>query len=129
MAIFNGWRITRTGIIFVVGLVILAGLVFAGVYWVSQRGEQARREEAIKVAEQNLEQQSEPIAQEETTEETTESETNNQPVAVEEGAGQGAQEQSLPETGGVELMALMGVTALALAAGYYVQSRRLARGL
>jgi Flp pilus assembly protein TadB len=117
MAIFNGWRITRAGIIFVAGLVILAGLVFAGVYWVAQRGEQARREEAIQVAEQNLEQQSDPIAQEE---------TNNGPVAVNEDTEE--QPEALPETG-TELVGLLAVTALALATGYYVQSRRTVRDL
>lgn len=125
MAIFNGWRITRAGIIFVVGLVILAGVVFAGVSWVAQRGEQARREEAIQVAEQNLEQQSEPIAQEQ-PQNAPDSDTSTGPIAVNDEGEE--QPDELPETG-AELNGLLAITLIALAASYYVQSRRTVRGL
>ena len=62
MARFSGARITRAGIIFIIGIVVLAGLVFGGVMIAKNRGEQVRRDEAIKIAEQTLKDQSEAIA-------------------------------------------------------------------
>jgi LPXTG-motif cell wall-anchored protein len=51
-------RITRAGVALTVGIIILTGLLIGGLFWVRQSGEQARRDEAVKIAEQNLEDQS-----------------------------------------------------------------------
>lgn len=50
--------VTRAGVGLVVGIIILAALVFAGLWFVRERGETARREEAINIAEQRLEAES-----------------------------------------------------------------------
>lgn len=46
--------VTRAGVGLVVGIIILAILVFAGLWFVRERGEQARRQEAINIADQQL---------------------------------------------------------------------------
>ncbi len=51
-------RITRTGVVLTVGIIIVAGLLIGGLLWVQQKGEQARREEAIRIAETQLESES-----------------------------------------------------------------------
>lgn len=122
MPIFNGWRITRAGVVFVIGILVLAGLVFGGIMLVQQRGEQARRDEAVKIAEQQLKEQSE-VAKETNTEpvKTDEAQTNGTTVPA-------TTTTTLPETG-PELMQILAVTALALSAAYYATSLRAARQL
>ena len=51
-------RITRAGVWLTVGIIGLGLLVLGGLYIASQRGEQARRDEAIAIAENNLNEQS-----------------------------------------------------------------------
>jgi FtsZ-interacting cell division protein ZipA len=119
MAIFNGWRITRAGVVFVIGILVLAGLVFGGIWFVNERGEQARRDEAIKIAQQQLEEQSE-VARE----------TNNGTAVTDEGeenspapSTNGEENVELPETG-PEIVHILAITALTLSTAYYVGSRR-----
>lgn len=129
MAIFNGWQITRAGVVFVVGIIILIGLVFGGVWMVRERGEQARRQEAAKIAQQNLEEQSE-------TDPSTQTGTNTGAVAVSEPTDPDTQTTTstppasnvLPETG-ADVSQIVSVTLVTLAVAYYVTSRRAAREL
>lgn len=124
MAIFSGWRITRAGIVFVLGILVLAGLVFGGIWVVRERAEQARRDEAIQIASENLQEDSEEVvapADEEA------------PVPDEEDEGASPSEtpaptEELPATGG-ELSGLLAVTVLSLAGALYVTSRRAVREL
>ena len=133
MAIFGGWRLTRTGILFVIGIIVLAGLVTGGVFLVKNRGEAARREEAVKIAEQNLEDQSKVAVQPAKAEETATEASSNQTTAVETAAAEAATTaEALPQTGPAELRALgriLIVTILALSASFYVASRRVAKNL
>jgi LPXTG-motif cell wall-anchored protein len=125
MAIFNGWRITRTGVLFVLGIILLAGLVFGGIWLARERAEQARRDEAIKLAEQNLEEMAE-----QTPEQTTvdgEADNTEEKVVVVETPEPNATE-SLPETGPNDLAGLLAVAMLALATALYLSSRRAVRG-
>ena len=46
--------VTRAGVGLVVGIIILGVLVLGGLWLVRERGEQARREEAITIADQQL---------------------------------------------------------------------------
>ena len=51
-------RITRAGVGLTIGIIILAAVVLGGLYFVKQRGEVARRDDAIQIAEQKLESES-----------------------------------------------------------------------
>lgn len=51
-------RVTRAGVWLTVGIIVLTGLVLGGLYLAAKRGEQARRDEAIAIAEKNLEERS-----------------------------------------------------------------------
>lgn len=124
MAIFNGWRITRAGVVFVLGILVLAGLVLGGIWVVRERAEQARRDEAIKIASENLEEESEEVV-------TPANQEVSAPDEEDKGASAGespAPTEELPATGG-ELSGLLAVTVLSLAAALYVTSRRAAREL
>ena len=52
-------RVTRAGVGLAVGIIILAALVFGGIWLVRERGEQARREQAIVTADEQLKSESE----------------------------------------------------------------------
>ena len=51
-------RITRAGVGLTVGIIVLALVVLGGLYLAKERGEQARRADAIEVAQRNLDAQS-----------------------------------------------------------------------
>ena len=57
MAVLGGRRLTRTGMLFVVGIIVLGGLVTGGIFLVKNHGEVVRRDQAVKIAEQNLKDQ------------------------------------------------------------------------
>lgn len=129
MAGLNGWRLTRAGVVFVAGIIVLALVVFGVIMFVRERGEQARRDEAIAVAEQNLETQSEvsntPVSEPEESE-GDDAWTNTAPgtpVDMTPGAAE------LPETGieGIGPVVILALMTLAIA--YYATSRRTVRGL
>jgi hypothetical protein len=58
MAVFGGRRLTRTGLLFVIGIIVLGGLVTGGIFLVKNHGEVVRRDQAVKIAETNLKDQS-----------------------------------------------------------------------
>jgi hypothetical protein len=117
MAIFGGWRITRAGIVFIGGIIVLAALIWGGIWLVRERGEQARRDEAVKVAQENLEEQSGTITETVTNDEEEQTEASTQTPQPSAPAAE------LPATGG-SFGALVAITALALAGAYYASSRR-----
>lgn len=123
MAIFSGWRITRTGIVFVLGIIVLAALVLGGIWLVRERGEQARREDAIKVAEENLEKQSEVATQPTNNGQQSGANTQTQTTAPQTSTA------ALPATGIEDFAPVLIFAIVALAAGYYVSSRRAAARL
>ncbi len=51
-------HVTRAGVALTVGIILVTGLIVGGLLWVKNSGEQARRNDAIKVAEQNLQKNS-----------------------------------------------------------------------
>lgn len=63
MAVFGGYRITRTGILFIAGILVLGGLVTGGIFLVKNHGEAVRHDQAVKIAEQNLKDQSQTPTQ------------------------------------------------------------------
>jgi len=133
MAIFSGVRITRTGIIFVAGIVVLAGLVGVGAWVAHNRGEQARHDATVKIAQQNLESQSQPAVSTTTTSSNTNENTNTGTVQLPDSTQTKSSAETtttapLPKTGAnpAQIIALSVVT---LAVAYYVTSRRAARDL
>lgn len=128
MAIFNRWQITRTGVVFVIGTIVLIGLVLGGLWLVQERGEQARRQEAAKIAEQNLESQSESGAQ---TPATTGDDTNSGTVATPSDTESETQTSTvavthsgdLPQTG-ADISQVLILALITLATAYYLTSRR-----
>jgi len=131
MAAFNGWRLTRAGVVFVVGIIVLALVVFGVIMFVRERGEQARRDEAIAVAEQNLEAQSE-VSTSETSDTTTETETTpaeSAPTVPTPTTPSAQQTAQLPATGIEGIGPVIILAFVTLAISYYATSRRTARDL
>ena len=152
MAAFRGWRLTRTGILFVVGILVLGGLVTGGIFLVKNHGEVVRRDQAVKIAEQNLKAQSNNSAQPTNGSNTgdsnstdTSKNTPGTPGAAgtastpEADANNGAaattattNSSELPVTG-INDLQLIGqaaiMAAVALSVAYYVASRRAASNL
>lgn len=133
MAFLDSLRITRTGIVFIVGAIVLVGLVIGTIFIVRDRGEQARRQDAIEVAQKNLEEQSQtstPAAEGD----SEKAPTTNTAVPEAETPAQTSSSSTtqsstqLPETG-ADLTTLIIVSLLALSVSYYVASRRAVRGL
>lgn len=57
MTRLTGWRVTQRGVIAALVLIALAVVLFYAIVAVQQRGEAARREEAIQIALENLEEE------------------------------------------------------------------------
>lgn len=130
MATYSGWRPTRAGIVFIIGVVLLIALVVGAIWFVRERGEQARRDEATQIAQQEQQAQEEQQNSEDApaSEETPAPEdgtvTEETPAETEpEVATTAPAPNELPQTGG-ELQALIGVIFLSLATALYVGSRR-----
>ena len=130
-------HVTRAGVALTVGIILVIGLIIGGLFWAKNQGEQARRDDAINIAEENLEEQSgEDVAlndgDEATNEENngapTESTTNNgaanSPASVPT-----AGTTELPQTGPSDAIAVLGLLLLAFSATSYVISVRTLRSL
>jgi len=140
MAIFGGRRLTRTGILFVIGIVVLAGLVTGAVFLVKGRGEQVRRDEAVKIAEQNLKEQSDGVvsqadqdaaddaAKAKAEADAKAAEEAKQAKAAQDAAIAAADPAQLPQTGPADDFGrVLIVTILATSVAFYVGSRRAAQ--
>ena len=141
MAMLGGWRLTRMGVIFVIGIVVLAGLVTGAVFLVRGRGEQVRRDEAVKVAEQNLKEESDgvvtPPNESSNATEAAQKEADAKAKAEADAAARDAAQRNnvasnspsaLPETGAAEDFGrILSVTILATSVAFYVASRRAAQ--
>jgi len=131
MAAFGGWRLTRTGILFVVGILVLGGLVTGGVFLVKNHGEAVRRDQAVKVAEQNLNNQSQvatqPINSDNSSSDSDQSSANTANSDNGSAANTSSNASQLPETGidGLQsLGSILVVALLAFSVASYVSSRR-----
>jgi len=133
-------RITRAGVALTVGIILVAGLIIGGFFLARQSSEQARRTEAIKIAEQNLE----GLANQETalnegdenenssegaanTEENASNESTNESTATEEATDpsrETSEVNQLPETGIADMSALIVIGLVTFAGVSYYQSRR-----
>ena len=140
-------RITRAGVALTVGIIVLTGLIIGGLFWVRQSGEQARRDEATKIAEQNLEEQSgndvalnddskknddndkskdESSSSSNDTSSTTKNESESSSTSESSNASSSSQSASeLPQTGPAETgVAVIALGATTFAAVAYYRSRR-----
>lgn len=128
--------VTRSGVALTVGIIILAGLLVGGLLWVKDSGEQARREEAVKIAEQKLEEESKKdVALNEGDEKKSDkkseekSGTNNGGTGNTSGSdalpGTGSDLEELPQTGATEnaLISLVVIALLVFAGSSYWRSR------
>jgi hypothetical protein len=119
-------QVTRAGVGLVIGIIILALLAFGGLYIVNQRGEQARREEVINIADQQLQAESDQEVAIDTTE-ATPAEESSAPAGDNSGNTAAAPTANpaseLPQTGPeAASIAMLGV--LAFAAASFAHSRK-----
>ena len=130
-------RITRAGVALTVGIILVTGLIISGLFWVKQTGEQARRDDAIAIAEQTLQQESandgalnEGQVETSTDESTTDTSTTipgDSPADTNESApssNEGASVNELPVTGGEGISSVIAVLAITFSVAAYLQSRR-----
>lgn len=126
-------RVTRAGVALTVGIIVLTGLILGGFFLVKNQGEQARRDEAIKIAEQNLKEQSEngvalnegDKKDESKQEETSEQEQGASGEGMPATGGTGGQSVTeLPQTGAGDALPIVGAGLIVLLSVAYYQSRR-----
>lgn len=132
MAAFGGWRLTRAGILFIIGILVLGGLVTGGVFYVKNHGEAVRRDQAVKIAEQNLEDQSKTETK--TTTNTDKDQNQGSATPSAQGgtdtttvASTNPGTSALPETG-IDDLQVLGTSAVLAVVAFsvvsYVMSRR-----
>jgi LPXTG-motif cell wall-anchored protein len=113
-----------------VGIILITGLIVGGLFWAKESGEQARREEAIKIAEQNLQDQSDTdvALNGDTTEPSTgNTETQTPPENTDDQQSTSAtitDVSELPQTGPADSAMFIAVGALTFATVSYYRSRR-----
>jgi LPXTG-motif cell wall-anchored protein len=128
-------RITRSGVGLTIGIIILGLVVLGGLTLVKQRGEQARRDEAVKIAQQNLESQSTGALSPGTDSSNnatggTSGSTTNGGSASTDSTNAGSSNVAtnstgqLPQTGPSDFTSVLAIGALTFAAMSYMKSRR-----
>jgi len=121
-------RVTQAGVALTVGIIIVTGLIIGGFFIVKNNAETARRDEAIKIAEQNLEEQSgnnvalnEGDSESNSNESTSSDDATKSDDAANEStdtssaggnAGSSAPVSELPQTGPADQLASLVVMAL-----------------
>jgi len=122
MASFNGWRLTRAGFVFIIVTLLLAVLVFAGVRFAQQRGEQVRQDEATQIARDNQSDEQTPaIGQETPVPQDTQPQSSG--VAAPSGPTAAAPE-ALPETGIASILPILLLAAVTYIVAGRMQQRR-----
>lgn len=130
-------RITGAGVALTVGIIVVTGLIIGGLFWARQSSEQARNEETTKIAQEQLEQQSdEDVAlnegenkdenKDESTQNGSSNSSNNGSETQNSGTtgGSGQSGSELPQTGAGDVVPILGAALLALSSVAYYKSRR-----
>lgn len=145
-------RITRAGVALTVGIIVVTGLIIGGFFWAKQSGEQARRDAATKIAEQNLEDQSKNVAlnngdkgnssqssqnssqnsdntnnssqSSSNSSDTQSGTTNQQGTGTSNGSSNQSSATELPKTGISDVTPIIGAGLLAFVGAAYYRSRR-----
>jgi len=120
MSAIGRLRITRQGVAIFVGIILLGAAVTYGAGFLQERGEQVRREQAVRQAEEALAKQTE-----EAVEVAADTDEQNSPEEVPVTGNS----DTLPHTGAGDLYPIMVVVALTVAGSYYVSSRRAVKTL
>lgn len=120
MSAIGRLRITRQGVVIFVGIILLGVAVTYGAGFLQERGEQVRREEAVRQAEEALAKQ---------TEEAVEVSANTDEQSGPEEVPVTGNSDALPHTGAGDIYPIIVVIALTVAASYYVSSRRAVKKL
>jgi len=129
--------VTRAGVGLVVGIIILGLLVLGGLYLVRERGEQARRAEAINVADQQLQAESDkdiaistdgdddktPVKEEPATAGQNDT-SDDSPVSPASPSTPPAAAAELPQTG-PDAFSFVGLGLLSFAVVSFIHSRKL----
>ena len=122
-------RVTRAGVGLIIGIIVVGALVFGGLYLAKERGEQARRDDAIKIAQKNLEAQSEkgPGALTPGTPGATETETGTKTDTTGQGSTGAPLTEGgvgeLPQTGPSEVLSALTAGMLTFSSVAYIRSR------
>lgn len=116
MADFSWLSRARSSIVFIIVTIVLAIGVFTTIWFVQQRGEQVRRDEAAKIAQQNLEEQSKTPVIAETDE------TENKQAEASDGSKDNVPE-AMPATGLESTWLVVPMALMAFAFVSYLQSR------
>ena len=118
--------VTRASVGLVVGIILIALLVLGGLLLVRERGQQARREEAITIADQQLKEESKQGVALDTNESddttATESAPAPEPSSSTNATPAPAAASELPQTG-PSAVSLVAVGLLTFAAASFVRSR------
>lgn len=120
-------RITRAGVGLTVGIIILALVVLGGLYLVRERGEQARRDDAIEIAQENIESDNEEagtLTPSIDGSAQTEQESASEDTASNAGSRAESAPGELPATGPNDIAALVSIGLLSFAIASYVSSRK-----
>ncbi|MDB5162544.1 MAG: hypothetical protein JWO54_58 [Candidatus Saccharibacteria bacterium] len=116
-------QVTRAGVGLVVGIIILGLLVFGGLWLMRERGEQARRTEAINIANEQLKAESEREVAIDTDKDEESEQSNNAPTTTEAATPAPSAAAELPQTG-PEAISFIGIGLLSFAALSFVRSRK-----
>ncbi len=132
-------RITRAGVGLTIGIIVLAAVVLGGLYFVKQRGEVARRDDAIAIAEQKLESESTGVltpatdTSKDASTDTSKDPDKSQPTTTSKPADTSGTKNTnvattpatqLPQTGPADTASLLAVGLLSFAGISYLNSRR-----
>lgn len=110
------WQQRRWATAFIVGVLVLSVLAAGGIYLARQRGEQVRRDDAIKIAEQNLAEQAQPVTQEE--------KVVVREAAADPASSGTASQPALPVSGPEQALGIIPMSLIVAAFMYYLGSRR-----
>lgn len=129
-------RVTRAGVGLAVGIIIVGLLVWGGLWFVRERGDQARRQEAINIANEQLKSQSEQgVALNDGKEQNSNSQSQSSNNQSNNSGNQSS--STMPQTGtapgelpktGSESTSLVVVGFLTFAVVSFLHSRKLVSG-
>ena len=132
-------RITRAGVALTVGIIVLTGLVIGGLLWVKHTGDVARRDQAVAIAQQNLEKDSNKgVVLNDGSSSKDNSQSSQQQSSQQQSNSQSASNSSdgtapsaseLPQTGPSNGLSFIMIGILVFLGMSYTQSRRAVRSI